>query len=72
MDKFQEVLLTRRCNDKTGWAAAELHCLVPGKSSLQVDKRESKIADKEEKDIAKSTKVSLMSPASFRVLVPDS
>ncbi|GAA5893568.1 uncharacterized protein JCM6883_003563 [Sporobolomyces salmoneus] len=56
-DKFQEVLVTRRRNDKVGWAGAESHCLVPGKSAVFLDQKESTAADLEEKQIAKSTKL---------------
>ncbi|GAA5978067.1 hypothetical protein JCM5350_007386 [Sporobolomyces pararoseus] len=56
-DKFQEVLATRRRNDNVGWAGAESHCLVPGKTAVSIDKAVSKAADKEEKEIAKSTKL---------------
>lgn len=57
LNEFQKILVTRRCNPATGWAAAESHCLVPGMSPGEVDKKKSKVVDKEELDIAKSTKV---------------
>ncbi|GAA5881505.1 hypothetical protein JCM1840_007127 [Sporobolomyces johnsonii] len=54
LDKFQQILLTRRRNDQCGWAAAEQHCLTPGKHSEEVDRKAGRVADKEEKDIASS------------------
>ncbi|GAA5835600.1 hypothetical protein JCM3766R1_006458 [Sporobolomyces carnicolor] len=56
-DKFHEVLVTRRCNDSVGWAGAENHCLVPGKSAAALNPRDSKAADREEKQIARSTEL---------------
>ncbi|GAA5904071.1 hypothetical protein JCM6882_003817 [Rhodosporidiobolus microsporus] len=49
-NKFQEILFTRRCNDRCGWAAAEQHCFGVEKSGMEVDKKKGKAADKEEKD----------------------
>ncbi|GAA6008198.1 hypothetical protein JCM11491_001926 [Sporobolomyces phaffii] len=55
VNKFQEVLVTRRRNDKTGWAAAETHCLVPGNSNTPINRAMSRAADSEEQEIGKTT-----------------
>ncbi|KAM0753059.1 hypothetical protein T439DRAFT_323673 [Meredithblackwellia eburnea MCA 4105] len=54
VDKFQEILLTRRSNVNVGWAAAEHHCLEPGHTKEAIDKRSCKAADAEETKISGS------------------
>ncbi|BGP16562.1 hypothetical protein JCM10213_000526 [Rhodosporidiobolus nylandii] len=54
-NKFLEILSTRRCNDRCGWAAAEQHCFAPGGAAgLEVDRKEARAADKEEKETAEA------------------
>jgi hypothetical protein len=57
-DAFQKILLTRRSNEKCGWAAAEHYCLVPGKSKETYDNKACSKADTEEKAISGSYMVS--------------
>ncbi|BGP08426.1 hypothetical protein JCM10049v2_004273 [Rhodotorula toruloides] len=53
-DKFQEILFTRRCNDRVGWAGAEQHCFQHGKTDTGVEKKKARAADKEEKDLSEA------------------
>ncbi|GAA6028379.1 hypothetical protein JCM8097_007003 [Rhodosporidiobolus ruineniae] len=53
-NKFQEILGTRRCNDRCGWAAAEQHCFGVEKHGMEVDRKLAKAADKEEKATAEA------------------
>ncbi|GAA5975703.1 hypothetical protein JCM11641_005842 [Rhodosporidiobolus odoratus] len=52
--KFQEILFTRRCNVRCGWAAAEQHCFGVERNGMEVDRKKAKLADKEEKDTAEA------------------
>ncbi|GAA5872831.1 hypothetical protein JCM8547_005715 [Rhodosporidiobolus lusitaniae] len=48
-NKLGEILYTRRCNDRCGWAAAEQHCFEVSKSDgAGVDSKAGKEADKAE------------------------
>lgn len=58
-EKFPELLLIRRSNANVSWAAAEAHCFEHTHKRA-VDRKASKAADKEEKDIASSHQVNLL------------
>lgn len=55
-EKFPELLLIRRSNANVSWAAAEAHCFEHTHKRA-VDRKASKAADKEEKDIASSHQI---------------
>ncbi|GAA6000083.1 hypothetical protein JCM10207_006044 [Rhodosporidiobolus poonsookiae] len=53
-NKFQEIVATRRCNDRCGWASAEQHCFGAERQGLEVNRKKGKAADKAEKDTSEA------------------